>query len=181
MKLILYFFKNNTLTYYLQRCNVNGNSVENPMWNSGTLDCRWDQLRDKEFFHSYVTDLKLLQVTSPWHSPSAAPSRGWHSGSTEVTGKFLVGFTGAMMLSCEKWCTGKAATARVCVIATAHPPHIHNPSAWSKGWVIQIFQTNISGKTEQFASNSNTTKHHKSRYFLLSLGISKWYRIYFLK
>lgn len=160
---------------------MNGDPVENPKWNLGTLGCWWDQLCDKEFFHFYITDLKLLQVTSPWHSPSAAPGLGWNSGSTEVTGKLLVGFTGAMMFSCAKWCTGNAATSQVYFIVTTYPHHTHNPSTWSKSWVIQIFQNNISGKTQQLASNSKTSKHHKSRYFLLSFGISEWYRIYILK
>lgn len=166
-KLILYFFKNNALTYYLHSCKGNGNSVENPKWNLGTLGCRWDQLCDKEFFHFYVTDLKLLQVTSPWHSPSAAPGLGWSSGSTEVTGKLLLGFTGIVTLSCAKWCTGNAATSRLHLVGLTYPRHTHNPSTWSKRGVIQIFQNNIPGKTQLLASNSHTPEHRKSRWFFI--------------
>lgn len=55
-----------------------------------------------------------------------------------------------------------------------HVPMSHtqpkNPSAWFKSWVIQVFQNNRSGKAQLLASNSNTPKHHKSRYFYHLFG-----------
>lgn len=39
----------------------------------------------------------------------------------------------------------------------------------------------ITGKTQLLTSNSNIPQNHKSRWFLLSFGISEWYKIHFLK
>ena len=147
----------------------------------GTLGYQWAQLCDKEFFGIYVTDLKLLQVTSLWHSPSAAPGLGWNSGSAEVPDKLLVGFTEAALFRCVKRCAGNAVTSRVRHVMTTYPRHTRNRSTCSKSHVVQIFQSNSSGKTQLLASNSSTLKHHKSGYFLLLFGISEWYRICFLK
>lgn len=155
---------------------MNGNAVENPKWNSGSLSYR-----------GFVTrNFVFASVSLTWNY-CRSPARGTLHQLLLAWDKILAPLkstTSSVLTLLGPWCsaTGGEQQRHACISQWPRTHFINTAQAhglfgtWSKSHIIQMFWYNISGKKQQLTSNSI---HPNPGIFLLSFGTLEWYRIYF--